>query len=74
MEKIKYAYDLAAACKNVANNYKTLYVMGCFGAPLTGSNVSRYCSNHSYNRQQTRQNMIKAVANQKPPYFGFDCV
>ena len=34
----------------IAKNFKTLYVMGCFGAPLTGSNVSRYCNNHSYNR------------------------
>ena len=26
---------------DIAKNYKTLYVMGCFGAPLTGSNVDR---------------------------------
>ena len=25
---------------DIAKNYKTLYVMGCFGAPLTGSNTS----------------------------------
>lgn len=37
----------------IAKNFKTLYVMGCFGAPLTGSNVSRYCNNHSYNRRRT---------------------
>ena len=71
---IKTGKELAAACKNVAENYKTLYVMGCFGAPLTGANVSRYCDNHGYNRQPHRQAMIKAVANQKPAYFGFDCV
>lgn len=39
---------------DIAKNYKTLYVMGCFGAPLTGSNVSRYCNNHSYNKNATR--------------------
>ena len=71
---IKTGKDLAAAAMNVAKNYKTLYVMGCFGAPLTGANVSRYCNNHAYNEQATRTAMIKARANQTPPYFGFDCV
>lgn len=36
---------------DVAKNHKTLYVMGCFGAPLTGNNVTRYCTNHAYNKQ-----------------------
>ena len=48
--------------------------MGCFGAPLTGGNVSRYCNNHEYNKQAARTQMIKAAANQNPPVFGFDCV
>lgn len=60
--------------KEIAKNYKTLYVMGCFGAPLTGANVERYCNNHSYNKGADRTAMIKARANQEPPYFGFDCV
>lgn len=59
---------------DIAKNYKTLYVMGCFGAPLTGGNVSRYCTNHSYNKQSARTAMIKAAANQSPPVYGFDCV
>ena len=70
---ITTAKELAAACENVAKNYKTLYVMGCIGAPLTGANVETYCKNHSYNNQATRTAMIKAVANQNPPYYGFDC-
>lgn len=60
--------------QNIVSNYKTLYVMGCFGAPLTGGNVSRYCQNHSYNKQAARTAMIKAAANKTPPVFGFDCV
>lgn len=71
---IKTAVELAEACENVAKNHKTLYVMGCFGSPLTGANVSRYCNNHRYNKQAHRTAMIKARANQNPPYFGFDCV
>lgn len=59
---------------DIAKNYKTLYVMGCFGAPLTGSNVTRYTTNHSYNKQAARTAMIKAAANKTPPVYGFDCV
>ena len=59
---------------DIAKNYKTLYVMGCFGAPIIGSSVDRYCTNHKYNKQPTRTSMIKAAANQKPPVYGFDCV
>lgn len=57
---------------DIAKNYKTLYVMGCFGAPLNGSNVTRYQNNHSYNKQAERKSLIKSVANKN--YFGFDCV
>ena len=64
--------QLAEKCIDIAKNYKTLYVMGCFGAPLNSNNVTRYCSNHSYNKQRERKSMIKAVANKG--YFGFDCV
>lgn len=68
------AEALIAKAVDIAKNHKTLYVMGCFGAPLTGSNVSRYCNNHSYNKAAARTAMIKAVANQSPPVYGFDCV
>jgi hypothetical protein len=66
--------ELAEKLKKVATDHKTLYVMGCFGAPLTGANVNRYCTNHSYNKAADRTAMIKAAANQNPPVFGFDCV
>lgn len=63
---------LVEKCIDIAKNYKTIYVMGCFGAPISGSNVTRYCNNHSYNKQRERTSLIKAVANKG--YFGFDCV
>ena len=56
---------------DIANNYKTLYVMGCFGAPMTETNKAKYCNNHSYNMQATRQAMIKGATSDT---FGFDCV
>ena len=31
---IETGKELAAAVKKIATSYKTLYVMGCFGAPL----------------------------------------
>jgi hypothetical protein len=68
---IKTASDLVAKCKQVAQKYKTLYVMGCFGAPMTASNKERYVQNHSYNRQTTRTVMIKSAT---ADTFGFDCV
>lgn len=56
---------------DIANNYKTLYVYGCFGSPLNATNKKRYTKNHSYNKQATRTKMIN---NASSDTFGFDCV
>ena len=63
--------ELANKLKDIAKNYKTLYVMGCFGAPMTAANKKRYTQNHSYNRQADRTAMINAAS---ADTFGFDCV
>ena len=63
--------ELTNKLKDIAKNYKTLYVMGCFGAPMTAANKKRYTQNHSYNRQPTRTAMINAAS---ADTFGFDCV
>ena len=68
---IRSGTELAAAAKAVATNRKTLYVMGCFGAPLTAANKARYTRNHTYNRQSTRTAKINAAT---ADTFGFDCV
>ena len=57
--------------KDIAKNYKTLYVMGCFGSPLNTTNKKRYTSNHSYNKQASR---TKKINNATIDTFGFDCV
>lgn len=57
--------------KNVATNYKTLYVMGCFGSPLNATNKKRYCNNHAYNKKSKR---TKLIMNASSNTFGFDCV
>ena len=69
--KITTAAQLAERCLDVAQNYKTLYVMGCFGAPMTAANKKRYTQNHTYNKQAARTKMINAVS---ADTFGFDCV
>ncbi|MDR1133533.1 MAG: hypothetical protein LBL05_05180 [Synergistaceae bacterium] len=71
---VKTNRELVTALCDIVNNHNTLYVMGCFGAPLTGANVTRYISNHNYNKQAARVAMIKAAANKTTPVFGFDCV
>lgn len=68
---IKTAAQLAAKASLVAKHYKTLYVMGCFGAPMTEANKTRYINHHSYNRIAARQDMIWAAS---ADTFGFDCV
>lgn len=55
----------------VAKNYKTLYVMGCFGAPMTDENKDRYTKNHKYNTKTLREKMIREASSDT---FGFDCV
>ena len=55
--------------KDIANNYKTLYVLGCFGSPMNATNKKRYTSNYSYNK--SRASIINAASSDT---FGFDCV
>lgn len=68
---IKTARELATACLDVAKNYKTLYVMGCIGAPMTETNKTRYYNHHSYNRGADRVKKMQAAT---ADTFGFDCV
>lgn len=65
------AKELVDKAVDIAKNYKTLYVMGCFGAPMTAANKARYTKNHQYNMQATRTAMINAAS---ADIFGFDCV
>ena len=55
------AEELTALCKLAAEK-KTLYVMGCFGAPMTEGNKKRYCFNHPYNAKPERTAKIRAAS------------
>lgn len=71
MSAIMKASDFVAKLKDIATNYKTLYVMGCFGAPMTTANKKRYIDHHPYNKQPARVKLINAAS---ADTFGFDCV
>ena len=62
---------LAQTAKKIATDYKTLYVYGCFGAPMTAINKERYRNHTSYNKKPARTAMINAASTDT---FGFDCV
>ena len=66
--------EFAARLVDVAKNYKTLYVSGCFGAPLNEKNKARYINNKAhgnYNLRADRKAMIDSASDDT---FGFDCV
>lgn len=71
MGKVMNNTQFANIARDIATKYKTLYVMGCFGAPMNNINKTRYCNNHSYNKQSARTIKIK---NASADTFGFDCV
>lgn len=68
---IKTNIEFVNKLKEIATKYKTLYVMGCFGAPLRKEYKDRYCNNYAYNKQPERTAMIKEASEDT---FGFDCV
>lgn len=68
---IKTAKELADACRDIALSYKTLYVYGGIGFPMTEASKSRCLKAYSYNRTNARKSVINAAT---PDVFGFDCV
>lgn len=68
---IMTAAQLAAKCKEIAQNFKTLYVLGCIGAPLNAANRQRYMQAQAFNRKLTRKAKINKASSNT---FGFDCV
>lgn len=68
---IQTAKELAAAALAVAEKQDTLYVLGCFGAPLNDKNKARYTGNLAYNKAAVRRAKILGAADNT---FGFDCV
>lgn len=53
----------------LAESKKTLYVQGCFGAPLTAANKKRYTKKNIYNITHAG-----AINSASADTFGFDCI
>lgn len=70
MEKLMTGAELADKAIDCATNYKTLYVNGCWGTPLTEANKQRFLKNPK-NARADRQAKIEAAS---ADTFGFDCV
>lgn len=71
MGTVMSASDFVEKLKDVANNYKTLYVMGSFGSPMTPERKTYLINHHEYNRRATPKKCIEAAS---ADTFGFDCV
>ena len=69
MNKVMTSTELVKKLIDIATNYKTLYILGCFGAPMNAKNKKRYSNNNAYNKD--RATMIN---NASANTFGFDCV
>lgn len=71
MATVMKANEFVDKLVDIVENHKTLYVMGCFGAPMTTTNKKRYINHHEYNQRPARTKMINAAT---ADTFGFDCV
>lgn len=68
---LKTNIELAVLAEKVAREINSLYVRGCFGAPLNDSNKQRYINAQEFNRRADRLPKIQAANGST---FGFDCV
>ena len=59
--------ELAAKCKDIALHYKTVYVLGGFGAPMTAAYKAQCVKNYAYNDRASTWNASADT-------FAFDCV
>ena len=64
------ANEFVEKLRRIATEYKTVYVLGCFGAPLTSSSIGRYLNAYAYNKG--REAYLRECTDRG--YFGFDCV
>lgn len=63
--------ELVEKALDIAHNYKTAYVWGAFGWPMTKAAKDRIIAEYSYNREPAHKAAINMLS---PDTFGFDCV
>jgi len=69
---IETARELAIAAKGVANNYKTIYMKGVFGSPITESLIKEKIRQYPDWYTAERQRKFRSLIGKG--YFGFDCI
>lgn len=57
---------------DILNNYKTIYMWGCFGSPVTNSIIGQKARQYPSWYNANRVNKLKRVVGKD--YFSFDCV
>lgn len=66
------ATELAKKCKNVAENYKTVYMYGCFGQPVSDHIITQKAKQYPSFYTSTKISELKNMIGKG--YFGTDCV
>lgn len=74
-EYIMTGRALAAKCVDIAQRFKTIYGYAMYGFQITDKTIQSKAA-QNLNGWYTQKNIkkLQAVANQKPPVWGFDCV
>lgn len=67
---IKTNIELAEIAKQVANNYKSLYVHGAFGSPMPFARKNGYIQGLGFNQSAERKAKMNSASDDT---FGFDC-
>lgn len=76
MAYVMTAQQMIDKCLDIVHNYKTIYMYATYGFQVTDATIKNKSTqnlNGWYNRSD-RVARLKAVANQTPPTWGFDCV
>lgn len=63
------AAEFVKKLTDIAEKRKTVYVLGCYGSPMTEENKIR-TENYEFNKSEERAKSIEAA---DPDTFGFDC-
>lgn len=66
------ASEFVAKALDIVNNYKTVYMWGTFGAPLTERLIAQKSEQYPSHYGSTKQKILRAKLGQG--YFAFDCV
>jgi hypothetical protein len=64
--------DFISKLKEVANDYKTVYMWGCFGSPVTEATITRMANQYPDWYTFAKVKRFRALIGKN--YFAFDCV